>query len=80
MIGGCDDVAVVFDYQLSLDRATPTLSGGEAQRIKLVKHLGSSLTRLTYILDEPSSGLHPADIDRVLGLVRDIRDKGSTVP
>ncbi len=64
---------------LSLDRATPTLSGGEAQRIKLVKHLGSSLTRLTYILDEPSSGLHPADIDRVLGLVRDIRDKGSTV-
>jgi excinuclease UvrABC ATPase subunit len=64
---------------LNLDRETPTLSGGEAQRITLVRQLGSSLTDLTYILDEPSSGLHPHDVDRLIGLLRRLRDKGNTV-
>jgi excinuclease UvrABC ATPase subunit len=64
---------------LSLDRETPTLSGGEAQRITLVRQLGSSLTGLTYILDEPSAGLHPHDVDRLIGLLRRLRDKGNTV-
>jgi excinuclease UvrABC ATPase subunit len=64
---------------LSLDRETPTLSGGEAQRITLVRQLGSSLTGLTYILDEPSAGLHPHDVDRLIGLLRLLRDKGNTV-
>ncbi|TQM35877.1 excinuclease ABC subunit UvrA [Pseudonocardia cypriaca] len=64
---------------LSLDRETPTLSGGEAQRITLVRQLGSSLTDLTYILDEPSAGLHPHDVDRLIGLLRRLRDKGNTV-
>jgi excinuclease ABC A subunit len=64
---------------LCLDRETPTLSGGEAQRITMVRHLGSSLTDLTYILDEPSAGLHPHDVDRLVGLLRRLRDKGNTV-
>jgi excinuclease UvrABC ATPase subunit len=64
---------------LSLDRETPTLSGGEAQRITLVRQLGSSLTDLTYILDEPSAGLHPHDVDRLIALLRRLRDKGNTV-
>jgi excinuclease UvrABC ATPase subunit len=64
---------------LSLDRATPTLSGGEGQRLKLVKHLGSDLTRLTYIFDEPSVGLHPRDVGRLNDLLRALRDKGNTV-
>jgi len=64
---------------LSLDRETPTLSGGEAQRITMVRQLGSSLTDLTYILDEPSAGLHPHDVDRLIGLLRRLRDKGNTV-
>ncbi len=64
---------------LGLDRETPTLSGGEAQRITMVRQLGSSLTDLTYILDEPSAGLHPHDVDRLIGLLRRLRDKGNTV-
>jgi excinuclease ABC A subunit len=64
---------------LSLDRATPTLSGGEGQRLKLVKHLGSDLTGLTYIFDEPSVGLHPRDVGRLGDLLRALRDKGNTV-
>ena len=64
---------------LDLDRETPTLSGGEAQRITMVRQLGSSLTDLTYILDEPSAGLHPHDVDRLIGLLRRLRDKGNTV-
>ncbi|WP_017586735.1 ATP-binding cassette domain-containing protein [Nocardiopsis ganjiahuensis] len=64
---------------LSLDRASGTLSGGEAQRVRLVRHLGGSLTGLTYVLDEPSAGLHPADVHRLTGLLRRLRDKGNTV-
>jgi excinuclease ABC A subunit len=71
-------VAVGLGY-LCLDRATPTLSGGEAQRLTMVRHLGSSLTDLTYVLDEPSAGLHPHDVDRLVGLLRQLRDKGNTV-
>jgi excinuclease UvrABC ATPase subunit len=64
---------------LSLDRQTSTLSGGEAQRLKLVKHLGSNLTGLTYIFDEPSVGLHPRDVGRLNDLLRALRDKGNTI-
>ncbi|GAA3955904.1 excinuclease ABC subunit UvrA [Actinomadura viridis] len=64
---------------LSLDRPTSTLSGGEAQRLKVVRHLGSSLTGLTYIFDEPSTGMHPRDVGRLNGLLRRLRDKGNTV-
>lgn len=64
---------------LSLDRETSTLSGGESQRVKIVRHLGSSLTDLTYILDEPSAGLHPADVDKLNTILKELRDKGNTV-
>ncbi|MER6715226.1 excinuclease ABC subunit UvrA [Streptomyces sp. NPDC000877] len=64
---------------LTLDRSTSTLSGGEGQRLKLVNHLGSELTGLTYIFDEPSVGLHPRDVSRLNDLLRALRDKGNTV-
>ncbi|WP_327098270.1 excinuclease ABC subunit UvrA [Nocardia vinacea] len=64
---------------LSLDRETSTLSGGEAQRLKVVRHLGSSLTGMTYIFDEPSVGMHPRDIGRLNKLLIQLRDKGNTV-
>lgn len=64
---------------LTLDRETPTLSGGEAQRVKLVRHLGSTLTDLLYIFDEPTTGLHARDVDQVAGMLRRIRDQGNTV-
>ncbi|MFF8958114.1 ATP-binding cassette domain-containing protein [Streptomyces sp. NPDC014894] len=64
---------------LSLDRPTPTVSGGEGQRLKTVRHLGSSLTDVTYVFDEPSVGLHPRDVHRLTGLLRALRDKGNTV-
>ncbi|WP_084361205.1 ATP-binding cassette domain-containing protein [Herbiconiux solani] len=64
---------------LSLDRPSGTLSGGEAQRVKLVRHLGSSLTDVTYVFDEPTAGLHPHDIERMNVLLRRLRDKGNTV-
>src|SRR5690606_16358080 len=64
---------------LSLDRETATLSGGEAQRLKTVRHLGSSLTGMTYIFDEPSVGLHPRDVHRLGELLLRLRDKGNTV-
>jgi excinuclease UvrABC ATPase subunit len=64
---------------LSLDRPAGTLSGGEAQRTKMIRHLGSSLTDVTYVFDEPSIGLHPHDIERMNGLLRRLRDKGNTV-
>ncbi|NJQ03807.1 ATP-binding cassette domain-containing protein [Streptomyces zingiberis] len=64
---------------LTLDRPTRTLSGGEGQRLKTVRHLGSALTGMTYIFDEPSVGLHPHDVDRLVRLLRDLRDKGNTV-
>lgn len=64
---------------LSLDRPSGTLSGGEAQRIKMLRHLGSSLTDVTYVFDEPTIGLHPHDIDRMNDLLVRLRDKGNTV-
>ncbi len=64
---------------LSLDRATGTLSGGEAQRVKMIRHLGSSLTDVTYVFDEPTTGLHPHDIRRMNDLLLRLRDKGNTV-
>jgi excinuclease UvrABC ATPase subunit len=64
---------------LSLDRPSGTLSGGEAQRTKMIRHLGSSLTDVTYVFDEPTIGLHPHDIERMNGLLLQLRDKGNTV-
>jgi excinuclease UvrABC ATPase subunit len=64
---------------LSLNRATDTLSGGESQRIKMVKHLGSSLVDVIYVFDEPSIGLHPRDVHRLNELLQKLRDKGNTV-
>ncbi|MCE3552016.1 excinuclease ABC subunit UvrA [Pseudonocardia sp. RS11V-5] len=64
---------------LSLDRPSGTLSGGEAQRTKMIRHLGSSLTDVTYVFDEPTIGLHPHDIQRMNDLLRRLRDKGNTV-
>jgi excinuclease UvrABC ATPase subunit len=64
---------------LSLDRPSGTLSGGEAQRTKMIRHLGSSLTDVTYIFDEPTIGLHPHDIARMNALLLQLRDKGNTV-
>ncbi|MFP8963545.1 ATP-binding cassette domain-containing protein [Streptomyces nanhaiensis] len=64
---------------LSLDRSSGTLSGGEAQRVKMVRHLGSSLTDVTYVFDEPTTGLHPHDVQRMNNLLLRLRDKGNTV-
>src|SRR5687767_892447 len=71
-------VDIGLDY-LSLDRETDTLSGGESQRVKMVKHLGSSLVDVTYIFDEPSIGLHARDVHRLNELLQKLRDKGNTV-
>ncbi len=64
---------------LSLDRSSGTVSGGEAQRVKMIRHLGSSLTDVTYVFDEPTIGLHPHDIQRMNDLLLRLRDKGNTV-
>ncbi len=64
---------------LTLSRETATLSGGESQRVKMIRHLGNSLTEMLYILDEPSVGLHARDVARLNGLLRKLRDKGNTV-
>ncbi|MEY9214782.1 excinuclease ABC subunit UvrA [Thermobifida halotolerans] len=64
---------------LSLDRPAGTLSGGEAQRVKMIRHLGSALTDVTYVFDEPTAGLHPHDIQRMNNLLLRLRDKGNTV-
>jgi excinuclease UvrABC ATPase subunit len=64
---------------LSLDRSSGTLSGGEAQRVKMIRHLGSALTDVTYVFDEPTIGLHPHDIQRMNSLLLRLRDKGNTV-
>jgi excinuclease UvrABC ATPase subunit len=64
---------------LSLDRPSGTLSGGEAQRSKMIRHLGSSLTDVTYVFDEPTAGLHPHDVQRMNDLLLRLRDKGNTV-
>jgi len=71
-------VAIGLGY-LSLDRSSGTLSGGEAQRTKMIRHLGSSLTDVTYVFDEPTIGLHPHDVQRMNDLLRQLRDKGNTV-
>ncbi len=64
---------------LSLDRPSGTVSGGEAQRVKMIRHLGSSLTDVTYVFDEPTAGLHPHDVRRMNDLLLRLRDKGNTV-
>src|SRR5579864_307766 len=64
---------------LALDRPAGTLSGGEAQRVKMIRHLGSSLTDVTYVFDEPTAGLHPHDVQRMNDLLLRLRDKGNTV-
>src|SRR5436305_6043275 len=64
---------------LSLERPSGTLSGGEAQRVKMIRHLGSSLTDVTYVFDEPTAGLHPHDVQRMNDLLLQLRDKGNTV-
>jgi excinuclease UvrABC ATPase subunit len=74
-----DSFAEIGLGYLSLDRATGTLSGGEAQRIKMIRHLSSSLTDVTYVFDEPTIGLHPHDIQRMNDLLLRLRDKGNTV-
>jgi excinuclease ABC A subunit len=74
-----DSFAEIGLGYLSLDRPSGTLSGGEAQRVKMIRHLGSSLTDVTYVFDEPSIGLHPHDIQRMNGLLLQLRDKGNTV-
>ncbi len=71
-------VSIGLGY-LSLDRPAGTLSGGEAQRTKMIRHLGSSLTDVTYVFDEPTIGLHPHDIERMNDLLERLRDKGNTV-
>ncbi len=71
-------VAIGLGY-LSLDRPAGSLSGGEAQRTKMIRHLGSSLTDVTYVFDEPTVGLHPHDISRMNDLLLELRDKGNTV-
>ena len=64
---------------LSLDRSSGTLSGGEAQRVRMIRHIGSALTDVTYVFDEPTTGLHPHDVQRTNRLLRALRDKGNTV-
>jgi len=71
-------VSIGLDY-LTLNRETSTLSGGESQRVKLVKHLGSSLTDICYIFDEPSIGLHPSDVYKLNRLLTELKEKGNTV-
>jgi excinuclease UvrABC ATPase subunit len=74
-----DSFAEIGLGYLSLERPTGTLSGGEAQRTKMIRHLGSSLTDVTYVFDEPTIGLHPHDIERMNDLLRRLRDKGNSV-
>ncbi len=74
-----DSFAAIGLGYLSLDRPAGTLSGGEAQRTKMIRHLGSSLTDVTYVFDEPTIGLHPHDIERMNQLLLELRDKGNTV-
>ncbi|TCM51429.1 excinuclease ABC subunit UvrA [Kribbella sp. VKM Ac-2568] len=74
-----DSFAEIGLGYLSLDRPSGTLSGGESQRTRMIRHLGSSLTDVTYVFDEPTIGLHPHDIQRMNGLLLQLRDKGNTV-
>ncbi|MBU9736966.1 ATP-binding cassette domain-containing protein [Diplocloster agilis] len=79
IIEGLDRMIEIGLPYLHLNRETPSLSGGEAQRLKLVRYMGSSLSGLTYIFDEPSAGMHPRDVYRMNNLLRQLRDKGNTV-
>ena len=79
VVEGLDRVIEIGLPYLHLNRETPSLSGGEAQRLKLVRYMGSSLTGMTYIFDEPSAGMHPRDVYRMNNLLRQLRDKGNTV-
>jgi excinuclease UvrABC ATPase subunit len=74
-----DSFAEIGLGYLSLDRPAGTLSGGEAQRVKMVRHLGSALTDVTYVFDEPTAGLHPHDVERMNDLLLRLRDKGNTL-
>jgi len=75
----CDAFVEIGLGYLALDRPSGTLSGGEAQRTKMIRHLGSSLTDVTYVFDEPTAGLHPHDVQRMNDLLLRLRDKGNTV-
>ena len=79
LIEGLDRMIEIGLPYLHLNRETPSLSGGEAQRLKLVRYMGSSLTGMTYIFDEPSAGMHPRDVYRMNNLLQQLRDKGNTV-
>jgi excinuclease UvrABC ATPase subunit len=79
LAGTLDSFTEIGLGYLSLDRPSGTLSGGEAQRVKMIRQLGSSLTDVTYVFDEPTVGLHPHDIARMNGLLLRLRDKGNTV-
>jgi excinuclease UvrABC ATPase subunit len=74
-----DSFAEIGLGYLSLERPSGTLSGGEAQRVKMIRHLGSALTDVTYVFDEPTIGLHPHDVQRMNDLLLQLRDKGNTV-
>ncbi len=79
LVEGLDRMIEIGLPYLHLNRETPSLSGGEAQRLKLVRYMGSSLTGMTYIFDEPSAGIHPHDVYRMNNLLKQLRDKGNTV-
>ncbi|MFJ3405752.1 ATP-binding cassette domain-containing protein [Promicromonospora sp. NPDC090134] len=83
ILDGLNDLLATFEQiglgYLSLDRESSSLSGGEAQRTKMVRHMGSALTDLTYVFDEPTIGLHPHDVRQMNALLQRLRDKGNTV-
>lgn len=79
LINGLDRMINIGLPYLHLNRESSSLSGGEAQRLKLVRYMGSSLTGMTYIFDEPSTGMHPRDVYRMNNLLKELRDKGNTV-
>jgi len=79
LAGRLENLVTIGLGYLSLDRESSSLSGGESQRVKMVRHLGSSLTDMTYVFDEPSVGLHPHDVGRLAELMQQLRDKGNTV-
>ena len=76
LLRGIEDMGLGY---LNLNRPSPTLSGGETQRLRMVRYLGSSLTGLTYIFDEPTAGLHPKDVDRLSRLLIRLRDRGNSI-
>lgn len=79
LISGLDRMIDIGLPYLNMNRESSSLSGGEAQRVKLVRYMGSSLTGMTYIFDEPSTGMHPRDVHRMSRLLKNLRDKGNTV-